>query len=318
MKINYLQKIVNSSIQANELNELIELCFKIALIYTRRNYNRIAHLIDSEIVTIDEIAIDSIAELFIKNEDGKFATLINSYNKWNFNEQDDELFFLNQIIAKRVEQQIFRILRESDPFFDFYFNRINYIISKHNFCKHNHLGSVYILESLKSNICVNKFITEDEFNFLKLQSFIKLETLLKNLFIDLENLGYNRAIPINALIKKLKRINDENYLTFSDDETEKTLEINQLIEETIQKAFIKIDETYLNKKKITKIEALGLKNIVTNMLLDLKDGGIHGNLYDYFSGSFPNVSKNIYKLKYQNILEYLLKYIKNEIKNNLN
>jgi hypothetical protein len=139
----------------------------------RFNYKRIHKIIDRDELSLDDIAIDSIASLFVRDAEGKFSAITSAFNSWQppIQTEEEALYFLNKLIQKRVEQHISFLLREFDPFFSKLMDSVNYLIKKNNFKKVNCFGTVYINNSDSESIS-GKTIPVDEFENKRL--FIQL------------------------------------------------------------------------------------------------------------------------------------------------
>ncbi|NWF91265.1 MAG: hypothetical protein HXY50_17595, partial [Ignavibacteriaceae bacterium] len=66
----------------NSINKLVEICYKIALSNLRFNYKKIYQIVSREELSLEDLAIDSIASLFEKDESGSFQNVIGPFNSW--------------------------------------------------------------------------------------------------------------------------------------------------------------------------------------------------------------------------------------------
>ncbi len=298
------------------LNSIIEKSYHIAIKYLHYHQNRIINLLLREDITIQELAIDSIADLFVKDDDKNLNTLIHSFHSWQpeIKSNEDALFFLNKIVAGRVEQHIFKLLKEEDPFFSKLLDSINYLIKQNGYHKFHFLGKTFITEINSENF-EKEFISTDEFEKFPSSLFHQKKFLLKSLFnyLRLET-NFNPAIPLNDLVYRLKNINFSDYQVIdSDSSLSNKLEIDEFINIGFKAASDKLNSTYLNKDKINPEEKTALESALKEMVLDLCNGGISPRLYGYLSPHIQNLSEEDYKQKYHNILEYLLKVMKSKI-----
>jgi hypothetical protein len=306
------------------INRLVEVCFKIALSQVRFNYKKVQKIILRDGISIDDIAIDSIASLFEKDESGSFHNLINPFNSWQppIKSEEDAFFFLNKLIQKRVEQHISSILRELDPFFSKLMDSVNYLIKRHDpsepggtgFKKINYLGTIYIISSDYEEIS-GKFIPIEEFEKLPALLFCERKNLLHSIFLYLvSETAYVSAIPFNALVYKLKELNVALYkVSESTTEQNDNIEVNSLIEQALSKTFYKLEESYLHKEKLSLEESQKIRKALIDMSNDIKDGGVNPGLYKYLLVHYDELDEHTYKQKYHNILEYLLKVLKQNI-----
>ena len=115
-----LQKIQNRDISQTELNRFIEKLFSIALRFVKYNSGRIKRISDEYNSNIlEDIAVDSITPLFLKNQSDGNYILITNYENWTpeISTEEDARFFMLKVISLSVNQQISALLREHDPFF---------------------------------------------------------------------------------------------------------------------------------------------------------------------------------------------------------
>ena len=304
----------------HSINKLVEVCYKIALGTLRFNYKRIHKIIERDELSIEDIAIDSLTSLFVREGKGKFLAITSAFNSWHppIKTEEDALYFLTKLVQKRVEQHFSFLLRESDPFFSKLMDSVNYLIKKNNFKKVNCFGTVYINNSDSESIS-GKTIPVDEFEKLPASLFVDKKNLLQNIFQYLHSeTSYASAIPFNALINKLKALNVALYkVSESTSEQDDSIEIETIIKEALNKTFEKLEDSYLVKEKLTNSEGEMIKKSLIDMAQDLKDGGINPGLYKYLLAHFDGLDEQTYQQKYHNILEYLLKILKKNIADEL-
>ncbi|MDP3831340.1 MAG: hypothetical protein Q8Q47_08725, partial [Ignavibacteriaceae bacterium] len=96
-----------------------------------------------------ELAIDAIAPLFERNENGELIQLIKAFNNWSpkIEAEEQAIFFLNRLVAKSTEKYASELLRQSDPFFSKILDSVNYLINKNGYIKKLIIGTTYIVEN---------------------------------------------------------------------------------------------------------------------------------------------------------------------------
>jgi hypothetical protein len=298
------------------LNDVIEKSYQIAFRYLRYHHRRIINILSREDLTLQELAIDSIAELFVETENNGLTLLQETFIKWEprIKTEDETLFFLNKVVASKVEQNIFKLLKEEDPFFSKLLDSVNYLIKQNGYQKTHFLGKTYITENGLDEI--NKeFITSEEFDRLPSELFSQKKFLLKNIlnYLKLET-DFITAIPLNDLVIRLKQINFADYLIAeSENVLSKKIEIKELVQIGLRAVNEKLNHTYLEKNKLTQEEITAIESALKEMALDLSNGGVSPGLYSYLFPHIKGLSEIDYKEKYHNILEYLLKVMKSTI-----
>ncbi len=302
------------------INKLVEVCYKIASGYLHFRYKKIHRIILRDEISVEDIAIDSIASLFEKDNSGYFHNILKPFKSWQpqIITEEEALYFLIKLIQKRVEQHISFLLRESDPFFSKLMDSVNYLVKKHNFKKFTYFGTVFIINSDCERISGNT-IPIEEFEKLPASLIIGKKNLLQNIFQYLTSeTCYTAAIPFNALIYKLKELNIALYkINESTTEQDDSIEVDSIVTEALKKTLIKLNESYLSKDKLTFEEGEKFRNSLLDIANDMKDGGIQPGLYRYLMAHFDGLDEETYKHKYHNILEYLVKVLKQNIADEL-
>ncbi|MCL5030154.1 MAG: hypothetical protein M1480_14180 [Bacteroidetes bacterium] len=316
-----LSKVKVQNVQAADVKYVVESAYKIALNYLKQAYIRYQKLILHNDLQLEDIAIDSIAPLFIKNDSDQFYVLINAYNNWSppIQTEEEAFFFLNKIVASRIEQHVTVLLRESDPVFGKILDSVNYIIKKEGCKKINYLGIIYAVRNNCKKI-YGRVIDQEEFENLPSHLFMNKKNVFNNLSNHIENeLGYFPAIPIFSFMKQLKHITLSEYQKMYHEEFfYDQIEIEEFVNIGLNKAQEKLENFYLKNKKLSVVEFKYFSKALSDMAADLKNGGIKHGLFDYLNIYFPTLSRKKYNLKYRDILEYELKIMKKSIIASLN
>lgn len=310
-----LQLIICNEISRNEINHLIELAQNYSYTYLKYRYKNLHRIFLAEDVTLDELAIDSIAPLFERDENGVFVKLKSAFKNWQppIESEEKAQFFLNRIVSKSVEKYVSELLRDSDPFFSKILDQVNYQIDKGNYKKKQILGTTFIVEETEFQSIGNLPDTQFILN-LPSDMFLNMKNILPKIFEYLKvNTEKEAAIPLNALINKVKRIKTLDFNFTDKVEFGNEFRIESILETALKASFYKLNESYFNKGKISNEEKCGIETALRNISMDMKDGGINPGLHKYFLEQFPEKSFDCYKTNYQNIFEYLYKVLRKEI-----
>lgn len=317
--LHILNSICDRKVSRIEINFLIELAQKFAFTYLKYRYKNLSKVLLAEDVTLQELSTDAIAPLFERDEAGVFIKIQSAFENWQppIETEEAALFFLNRIVAKSTEKSVSEILRQSDPFFSKILDSVNYIIEKQDYKKKQILGTTYIVktEDIKrlGSLPDSKFISE-----LPAEIFFDVNKMLPAIFEYIENSDRTVAIPLNALVTRIKQI---RYLGFDFSESAvngNEIEIESITKKAIDITINKMEESYLQKKKINLKEAQSIKKAIESIIYDMRDGGINPGLHKYLMEQIPEMNFEDYEIRYQNIFEYLFKILKKEIANQLN
>ena len=317
--LKHLQNLKNTKgeiFDQRDITYIVEHAFKIAVNYLKLSYVRVQKLINAYEMTYEDIAIDSIAPLFIKNKNDIHYMLVSAYISWQppVKNDDDALFFLNKIVAARVEQHLTLMLREVDPVFGKILDSVNYFVDKSGYKKSNYLGYLYIVEK-NCKAIHGKVIDPFDFEFLPLHLFYNKQTALLDILNYIKfHSDYFPAVPMNAFVSRLKR------LSFLDAIGEPSvnfyfnrIEIDESINHGLTIAKSKLKKSYRETKKLSRLECNAIEKVLNEIAFDLRNGGIHGGMYDYFVNHLPKLSKEEFKIRFQNIIDYLYKLMKGSI-----
>jgi len=308
--------LCNYGTNEKEVNLLIEACTRIATTHLRLAYSRIQKLLVSDSLSLEDLAIDSIVRLFATSKEYNKTPIENAFHNWQpkITNEEEAIYFINKIVSNRVDQHINKLLRNSDPFFAKILTTVEHYIKKSNCKKLNHFGRICVI---KENIfeITDTVIGDDEFSALPANLFLDNKDLFSKLFNYIkEETEHFPAIPINSLVYKLKYLNAQSFV--ANEITASPLlqiEIAEIVCAGLNFTIKKLEMGYIAKSKISVEEGDLLKNALTDIAEDLRNGGVSPGLHRYLQVHSKELSKEEYRQKYHNILEYLLKLMKNKV-----
>jgi len=317
--LGILTSISENKYSRAEVNHLIELSQSYAYSYLKYRYKNLGKILLAEDVTIQELSIDAIAPLFGRDETGSFIKIAKAFSEWEpkIETEESALFFLNRLVAKSTEKYVSELLRQSDPFFSKILDSINYLIAKLNYCKKQILGTTYIVEDLNlikiGALPDSKFINELPSGLFKdnINPVSKVFDYIK------ANTDKTPAIPLNALVLKIKQVRASEIRFSESAEDNNHTEIESIVKSAIKITVNKMNESYLQKNKINTDEASAMESAIESIVYDMRDGGINPGLHKYLMEKIPDLTFEKYEEKYQNIFEYLFKLLKKEIADQL-
>ncbi len=313
---SFYNVLCNYGTNRKNVNTLIETCTRIAATHLRIIYSRIQKLLVSDSLSLEDLAIDSIARLFVLSPENKRAPIQTAFLNWQpkITNEDETIYFINKVISNRVEQHINKLLRNSDSFFAKILTTVEHYIKKCNCKKLNHFGKICIVNGNIFEI-TDTVIDDDEFSALPGNLFLDNNVLLSKLFKYLiEETEHFPAIPLNSLVYKLKYLNAQSFVV--NEITESSLpqiEISEIVCAGLKSTLNKLETDYVAKYKISTEDGELLKNALTDIAEDLKNGGVSPGLNNYLRAYSLEMSTGEYYQKYHNILEYLLKLMKNKV-----
>lgn len=302
------------SVPPRTINLLIKVCYKLAEFKIRKNITRLQNINKRWQLSVEDIAIDSIASLFINNTKRGILNLRISLDNWaepvlnNF----DALFFLNKTVSLSVEQRINKIFREADPSFAKVLDTISKTVKKYNFSRVDYYGAVYLTEGSISSIPGCAIEREDFLNIPLDLNLPKKQMIGYLLNYMKKNTAYYPAVPLNVLVERILGVFPEAskpaeprtascFLRFC---------MEDIILLSFKKVEEKLKEAYLSAGKIDTEEYGFLHAALDDIKEDLIEGNTIWSVYEYFRRHAAFVPQDQYKMKYQNILEYMVKMLK--------
>jgi hypothetical protein len=302
-----------------EISFLFKFCSEIAYRFLFNKYEKIKDQISFAGLTIEDVAVDSITDLFIRNKYNNNYEIRNSLLRWELPVENEihAFFFLNKVVTQKVDQYIIGLIKQSDPLFEKIFKSVNYFIAKKGYAKIQYVGTNYIVKG-NNSVINKKVISLNEFQKLSEDLISEsIEVSIYNLFnyIEIET-NFFPAIPLNEFVRLLKKryCNERNKLDIINNNLpEDNLIIEEMLGEGLRKAIDKINNYYLHKNILTNTEVGTIKSALKDMVIDLRDGGINRGLFLYLEPYIPGLTKELFNKKYQSILDYLLWIMKESI-----
>ncbi|MBK8946910.1 MAG: hypothetical protein IPM32_16800 [Ignavibacteriae bacterium] len=319
--LHLTHKIKNETITQTEINFLIEHTFKIAISFLKNNYKaKINHNLYYQ-DTIEDLAIDSIVPLFIKNNTGILG-IKRSLENWTtpIISEEDAAFFFSKIIWKRTDQALTNLIKEKDPFFEKIIKNLNLCVAKNNLKKLRYFGTVYIVRDdlieLDSNLIKYdsfRLIPNEIFGFKQIVLFDKLFEYLRT------KTEFTLAIPLNLLVRRIKEFYLENSRY---NENEIVNEYDEFIYEDILKNGLnsiqeKIDIFYIPNERLSKDEAELMMASFHDIAKDMLNGEMSGSLFDYLKFRNNNLTSEQFYKNYHTIMNNLLKNLKKTLTESL-
>lgn len=312
--LQLIQKTKNETLTQAEINLLIEYSLKIAISFLKNNYkSKINHSLYYQ-DTLEDLAIDSIVPLFIKNNSGILG-LKRSLENWS-TPIDDEInaeFFISKIVWKRTDQTLTNLLKEKDPFFEKILKTLSLCVAKNDLKKLRYFGTVYIVQDnlteLNSNLIKYdsfKNIPSEIFGYKQIVLFDKLFEYIKT------KTEYTPAIPLNLLVKRIKEFHIEKSkieeIEFSTDDN--SFIYDEIINTGLNSLQEKIDTFYIPNGRLSKDDSELLMASFEDITKDMLNGGMSGSLFDYLKFRKNTLTSEQFYNNYHTIMNNLLKNLK--------
>lgn len=306
------EKLVSGGETNRDVNLLFQASYNITKEYLNKNQNKYGFLNNRQDYDCNDAIMEIITPLFLKRNGRKYDRLLVAYSKWEppISSNSDALFFLHQLIFIRTEHHLSKALGKFDPLYAIALKQINEQSVQLGLYKVRHFGQCFLSE-VERITPGQKLLDRDQLEQLSCDIFID-DSYLERLFAYLKlETDYFPAVPLNALALRLSKLNTviQNNIVVNDSINE-AVYVKELISGSLDIAIAKLLKSYVAKNKISSEEAELLIGALKDIAYDIKDGGINSGLYEYVKKYNPELSRENYKNKYDNILEYLVKIMK--------
>ncbi|MCL5030253.1 MAG: hypothetical protein M1480_14675 [Bacteroidetes bacterium] len=314
-----LKALYEKNLSYNELHALIKVTIRLAEIIARSRYNYVFQRTVFHGITIQEIITDSITPLFIGSKTNEEIPLKKALLTWSqpLDSEESAYFFLSQIIGSRIEQEISKKLKETDPFFGKILRSINYVVEKNKYAKTTYFGVVHIIEN--SDRLITQKPPSAEFIEALPNSLLHgtNEKIIALVFDYLKSeTDFFPAIPLNALIRRIKKYHSDDFSYYSSSgeaNLEDSINVQKIVSSGLEETVSKLNQMYVSKGKLNEEEADNFKKALNDYAADLSDGGVSRGLYEYLSRHMLTLSKTDFYEKYHQSFDYLIRILKKSI-----
>jgi hypothetical protein len=317
--LNLILLLKEDSLSQARLKDSVLLSSKIAVKYLRSFHAKDLDRLLCVGFTIEDIAFDAITPLFVRKSNPNDLPIRQAILKWTepITSEEDALFFLSQIIGNRVEQELSKKYKELDPFFGKILRSVNYVIEKKGYAKTTYFGVVHLVEN--DSVSITQLPPEPDFieslsgNFIYNSTEKTIDSVFKHLK---EETNYFPAIPLNALIKRIKEFHSQEFrIQFPSDEKglDESLDIETITNNCLDETLLSLHNTYIVKGKISPEDSKYFREALTKYAYDLKDGGVSRGLYEYFNNENFTITRDDFYKKYYNAFDYLIRLLKRTI-----
>ncbi|MFQ5633252.1 MAG: hypothetical protein ACE5I1_31190 [bacterium] len=317
----WLQALLKGSISHTELANLVHFCRAIAESYLVQHRSSLVHVCALNGLTVTDLAYDCIAQIFARNEDGRFYQLERFADSLHSNLEETpqpELFLaFKSFVLKIARTQLAKIYAQSDPAGAKIHRNIKDCIKKSDSLRLVEDFRGYVLQPAKHN--AHDYLTAYPLDQLERELLARAgrvgripELLEEVASILIEQEKYRRTIRLIDAVQIFKQLyiqiahlsaTTEVSAWKSDGLSQLDLEIIQRdVRRAVQE---KIISTYLLPGKVNKTEAEALSNIMLEIIADwCQDPEQQYSFYQYVQRHLA-ISQSEYEAMWRTKLEYL-------------
>lgn len=318
-----LSSLKGNSITDLEIHKLIISSSRIALSLLSKGVGFYPSSFLQDKISLTDIACDSVTPLFIRTKSGDLPIrkALLSWDKQIIDEASAH-YFLYKIISGRIEQETSKKLKEADPFFGKILRSFKHLVDTGRINELSWFGIVYLTPVECTNVS-QKLINPEQIENLPSELFQGAsQSIITKLFSYLsEETDFFLAIPLNALVRKIKHVNatflKQEQSGVLNESFEDNLDIQSIVNHSLASVNQRIENFYVKKGKFNPAESEIIKKVVEEFSLDLRDGGISRGLFEYVNSYMPELTKAHFYDRFHQPIDYLLRLLKKEIADRL-
>lgn len=297
----------------------------------------ILHLCEKQGISINDIAVDCIAEIFEKDINNKYRRLDSFFESLvtPVNDIAEKEMFLawKGLLIKIAESQTARMYAQYDPAgFKIQRNIKETVPATEYFYLYKNVTGTYLiipenenkdkLPSLQAEDIESEFITivKDRRNTRELLK------VLHDVIVEQKN--YRKTIKLVEAVKLFKKVFDYGADSRFDNEEfidknivislAEELEVDEVCAKVLKSIKEKILLNYFVKGRLTAEQSEALYSTICDLVFDwTKTGGNNNTIYEYYSGNMK-IDENEYDAIIKDKIEYLVKLAKKEFSIYLN
>ena len=273
-------------------------------------------------IDIDSMAIEAVESLFISTGDTPLG-IIKALQSWKapIDNEAAAAYFVHRVVWQKTNQYVTELLQSSDPFFKKIYRNLEYLMGKTGYSKVNYFCCTYIV---KESVPKEKhaFAGQEILETIPGKVFrVKSDQLIPGIFSFLsEESGVLTAVPMNALVRKLKHQHLHQY--YSDLASQRSYQeadesiMKEIVDRALGSTLQKV-QIYKRARKLNDGEAAAFHHAIMEMAHDLCNGGLARGLYGYLEPHCPGLSKEQFYQQYHSKLDYFQRVFKDNITKDL-
>jgi hypothetical protein len=312
-----LLAVLGGKCKSNQLNAIINLCVALALELLSRKSNR-RKISSVQGMEEKDLAYDSIADLFQRDDEGCFVRLEAYFGSFDLNAVSDEelLVYVRRLVYARVNQALFRMYQEVDPVFSKILRNVKVAVQAvRQFDKVERFGEICIAPALCDTLEHLPSLDAEDLQRYLLPACTGNENIpqmLGKLAVFLRHQECNsRIIPIIAaatVFQSVYAVKNEPLLVPASLENDLSLvDIVETIKSACHAVREKALRRYVGKKKVSEKIFSAYFEVIEDSLLARLGGDIGGDhsYFDLLKRRLPELTQDEYKKRHRARLEYL-------------
>ncbi|MCF8241574.1 MAG: hypothetical protein K9J16_09330 [Melioribacteraceae bacterium] len=322
----HIDELTRNNSQSS-LKYLVKTSHLLAITHLNCIRSRNSFLISNLGISLNDLAWDCIAEIFLRDSLDRFTVIENYFNNEIFLDSSSDMDFfiaLRKLVFIHVNKNLFKIYHQIDPSLSKIIRNIKYHVNNSTSLtlfdcfNEKYIGMIINRDS-------NKFTVWETENFrLDFQLSRNGEVSLKEYIILLEKLLRNSELdnPRCSLIGFGMMYKEFMFSDIKEIAPSKRIEDDVIIDSSNLSGYAKnkihklIEKVYINKRKIGNEDADFIKK-TTLAIIENYLSGIDNTQFTFFelAQKFdPDISYDKYNTKFKTKIEYLVRIMKTDIK----
>ncbi len=347
--IPIIRHICDGSYTPQELTAFVDVSQKIAISYLKYlelNGKQIRPRRSKGINEIEDVAIDCIAGLFMRNKQGEFVQLRRYFeDKNNIQGTISELqinSMLRRLIVKKTKQELSRIFKERDPEGAKIIRNIKVAIrNSDKYSSFKQMGREFVFP-LNKDAEIEADVTIDSIS--EIEKRIIPDKILLHHFLDkylpsdpisimLDKImdivmslpDYQKYAPLDLIANVIREVTFQHVKERLTDDVDmkspihdlQTEEIEKVNQDVIKDIQQKIHHQYLGRGKITPEKANVYIQAISAFIIEFTQDKTTDSNFQYLNRYLPTLTQKTYREQERSIFEYLVKVTKKTLRNKL-
>jgi hypothetical protein len=302
---------------ASEIGAIIRLAHAIAKASLARKAH-LASLVNRHGLNYSDIAYDCVADLFARDENGKYIALVSYFSGFDFEKFTDEeaVFHIQRLVLTKAKHGVFRLYQQMDPQLGKILRNIKISVQAlGQFLETERLGEACIVPSLTQTLeQLPQVEPEDIMSWLTQAAtgseFMpellgKLSSLLR------QQKEKSRIVPIVTVALGIRMFYEQKRLHQGAEQPASiddiTIDSKSVIKAACRELKMEAGRKYILKGKVTREQLDLYFEVIEQGLIDrfVINDGAGFELGEHFMKHVPGMTRDEYRKKHKNKIEYL-------------
>ena len=315
------ERALAGGVAARETKSLVQYCAFLALPLVRKKVRHGLLNLGMLAMTEEDIVYDALAELFRRDDAGKFPVLQSSFDVLRADERsDDEIVdHLRKLVFINVHKTIIRLYSETDPTLGKILRNLKLGIAKSDaFEESIRFGETMLVVKHGDPFFGRPRMAWDELQ-QAISSIVSVHDTIPAILAKLHGLlteqeHYQRVVPLFQLATTVKSVyvigwETEQVAVPTVEEEIDSQRVREIIAQTCREQAVELRHSYVETQKISEETLHAYVQTIESILKEeyLDAGAATRSYYDHLAEYAPTVTYAEYRKHHRTTLEYLAK-----------